>query len=232
LTSLTQDQSIHPPSLSRKQAASREKTLLVAFLLSVWAPLTTGMAVLMSHSTTQVADFIRRTVELVALFISWQVFRYIEGGKSSRHLGEEVRGKAEKVASLSVAAALGCSGLVMLGVALARLSSFQPGGNVLLGLAIACLGLITNAWFWQRYRRMTREHYNPVIASQVSLYRAKAIVDLCVILALSSVAISPAHPVTRYIDLLGSVTVAFYLLWSSLRSFRSLQPPPSRYSTP
>ena len=213
------------PGLSKEQAASREKTLLVAFLLSVWAPLTTGLAVLMSHSTTQVADFIRRSVELVTLFISWQVFRRVEGGRSSAQYEPAAKAKLEKIASLSVAATMAISGLVMLGLALSRIASFQPGGNVSLGLVIAILGLVTNFWFWGRYRRMTREHYNPVIASQVSLYRAKASVDLCVILALSSVAISPHHPLTRYIDLLGSIAVALYLLWSSLRSFRAARIP-------
>ena len=221
MASISQDLPIPKPSLSREQAASREKTLLVAFLLSVWAPLATGLAVLMSHSTTQVADFIRRTVELVALFVSWQVFRYLEGGHKPRLLESVAKARIEKIASLSVAAALGCSGLVMLALSLSRLSSFQPGGNVILGLTIAVLGLITNAWFWQRYRRMTHEHFNPVIASQVSLYRAKAFVDLTVILALASVAISPAHLLTRYIDLLGSLAVALYLLWSSRRAFHS-----------
>ena len=46
--------------LSAKQVAARERTLLIALLLSMWAPLATGYAVLMSHSTTQLADFIRR----------------------------------------------------------------------------------------------------------------------------------------------------------------------------
>ncbi|KAF0194193.1 MAG: hypothetical protein FD169_1988 [Bacillota bacterium] len=54
--------------LSAAQVASRERTLLIALLLGMWAPLATGYAVLLSHSTTQVADFIRRTVDLVALF--------------------------------------------------------------------------------------------------------------------------------------------------------------------
>ncbi|MFO7625266.1 MAG: hypothetical protein R6V73_13025 [Anaerolineales bacterium] len=72
---------------------------------------------------------------------------------------------------------------------------------------------------------MTREHFNPVIASQVSLYRAKAFVDLTVILALSSVAISPTHPLTRYIDLFGSLAVALYLLWSSRRTWRRSNQP-------
>jgi divalent metal cation (Fe/Co/Zn/Cd) transporter len=204
-------------ALTREQAASREKTLLAALLLSLWAPFTTGAAVLMSQSTTQVADFIRRTVELVALFVSWQVFRRIQRSPTLP-LAEKAR--IERFAALSVAAAMGISGLVMLGLAASRFSSFTPGGNVTLGLVIAVLGLIVNGWFWRRYTRMTREHYNPVIASQRSLYRAKAFVDLCVIAGLSAVAVAPMHPATRAVDLLGSVAVAFYLLWSSYRTYR------------
>jgi len=61
--------------LSKKQAASREKTLLTALLLSIPGPLVVGLAAVSSHSTTQLADFIRRSVELVALLLSWWVFR-------------------------------------------------------------------------------------------------------------------------------------------------------------
>ena len=203
--------------LSKEQAASREKTLLAAFLLSAWAPLTTGIAVVMSHSTTQVADFIRRTAELTALFVSWQVFRYLA---RNNKLGASSKARIERIAGLSVAAALGCSGIVMFGLALSRISTFEPGGNVYLGLTIAILGLITNLWFWQRYNLLTREHFSPVIETQVQLYRAKAFVDICVITALSAVAIHPTHFITRSIDILGSIMVALYLLWSSLRTYR------------
>jgi divalent metal cation (Fe/Co/Zn/Cd) transporter len=203
--------------LSRKQAASRERTLLAAVLLSMWAPLTTGIAVLLSHSTTQVADFVRRSVELVALIVAWQLFRHLQ-----RHteLGHAERARLERTAALTVAVALCCSGAVMLLLAAMRLDGFQPGGNVYPGLVIAVLGLITNSWFWRRYARMTREHYDAVIDSQRHLYRAKALVDLCVGIALASVAISPGHIVTRYVDLLGSLTVAVYLIWSGWRSAR------------
>lgn len=36
--------------------------------------------------------------------------------------------------------------------------------------------------------------------------------------ALTAVAIAPAHPVTHYVDLLGSVVVVIYLLCSGLRA--------------
>jgi divalent metal cation (Fe/Co/Zn/Cd) transporter len=113
---------------------------------------------------------------------------------------------------------MACSGLVLLVVALSRLSVFEPGGSVTLGLTIAVLGLLTNAWFWRRSAALTREQYSVVIAAQQQLYRAKASVDLCVVAALAAVAIAPAHPLTRYVDLLGSGIVAVYLLWSGVRT--------------
>ena len=201
-------------TLSEEQAGSREKTLLIALLLSAPGPLVTGLAVLTSHSTTQLADFIRRTVELMALFISWWVFRQIHRNPD---LGEADQIKLERAAGLSVAGAMVCSGIVMLIVAVSRFSAYEPGGNVTFGLTIAVLGLLTNTFFWSRYTSLTREQYNSVIATQRDLYRAKAFVDFCVVAALAAVAIAPSHPATHYVDVLGSVIVSIYLLWSGLR---------------
>ncbi|KPL81654.1 cation transporter [Levilinea saccharolytica] len=205
-------------ALSKDQAASREKTLLTALLLSAPGPLFTGYAMLTSHSTTQLADFIRRGVELVALFLSWWVFRQLQRSAAQ---SEADRARLERTAGFSVAGAMICSGLVMLGVAVSRLSIFEPGGKVIFGLVIAFLGLLANTWFWRRYTVLTREQYSAVIAAQMGLYRAKASVDLCVVAALAAVALAPSHPATRYVDILGSVMVAGYLLWSGLRMARA-----------
>jgi len=204
--------------LSKEQSSSRAKMLLIALLLSAPGPLVTGIALISSHSTTQLADFIRRGVELVAIFISWWVFRQLQ---RNAELGKVDQIRLERAAGLSTAGAMACSGVVLLVVALSRLSVFEPGGNVTMGLTIAVLGLVTNGWFWWRYTVLTREQYSAVIAAQQQLYRAKVLVDLCVVTALAFVAIAPAHPVTRYVDLLGSVMVAVYLLWSGLRMAQS-----------
>lgn len=201
--------------LTREQAAAREKTLVASLLLSMWGPLTTGAAVLLSHSTTQLADFIRRSVELAALFVSWNVFRYLS---RNTELSPKMKAKMEKTAGTSVAVALCCSGTVMILLAIYRFPTFEPGGNVYPGLIIAVLGLITNSWFWRRYLRFTREKYSTIMDAQSKLYRAKACVDSCVIVALAAVAFYPAHPVTRYIDILGSVVLAGYLLWSGIQT--------------
>jgi len=44
---------------------------------------------------------------------------------------------------------------------------------------------------------------------------------LSVFAALAAVAIAPAHPATRYVDILGSISIAGYLLWSGLRMMQS-----------
>ncbi len=203
--------------LSKKQAASRERTLRTALLLSAPGPLVTGFATISTHSTTQLADFLRRTVDLVALFLSWWVFRELQRNPT---LDEREQYRLERTTELSVAGAMACSGVAMLVVAVSRLSAFEPGGRVIPGLAIATLGLIVNGAFWWRYTLLTREQYSAVIAAQQKLYRAKASVDLCVVAALATVSVAPSDAVTRYVDILGSVVVAVYLLLSSLRTVR------------
>ncbi len=204
--------------LSKEQVASRKKTLLTALLLSAPGPLVTGLAAISSHSTTQLADFIRRSVELVALFLSWWVFCEIQRKAT---LSQAEQSRLERTAGLGVAGAMICSGVAMLVVALSRVSTFEPGGQVTFGLIIAVLGLITNGWFWWRYTALTREQYDSVIAAQQKLYRAKACVDLCVVAALTAVAVASTHPATRYVDISGSAIVATYLLWSGLRMAQS-----------
>jgi len=202
-------------ALSKEQSSNREKTLGISLLLSAPGPLVTGIALISSHSTTQLADFLRRGVELVAIFISWWVFRRLHQNGAVDGVQQA---RLERTAGLSTAGAMAFSGVILLGVTVSRLSAFEPGGNVISGLVIAVLGLVTNGWFWRRYTILTREQYSAVIAAQQQLYRAKTTVDLCVTAALMAVAIAPNHPMTRYIDLLGSIMVAVYLLWSGLRA--------------
>ena len=192
----------------------RERTLLVALLLSAWAPFVTGWAVVLSQSTTQVADFVRRTVELVAIAVAWAVFRRLR----RRDPAPADAARLERIAAWTVAAALAASGGITLLLASRRIDDFAPGGDVRLGLGVAVLGLLTNGWFWRRYAGFARERPGRLMDGQRTLYRAKVAVDACVIAALTSVAVAPGQPVTRWVDLAGSFAVALYLLWSAGRA--------------
>ncbi len=202
---------------SEDKRSKSERTLLTALLLSAPGPVVTGISIILSCSTTQIADFLRRSTELVAIFVSWWIYRKLQ---RNNELDGAEQGRLERLAKLCVGGAMGCSGVVMLTIAAFRLPSYEPYGNVIMGLVIAVLGLLTNTWFWFRYRALTREHFNVVIAAQQKLYRAKSCVDFCVVTALTAIAIAPVHPVTRYVDILGSVIVACYLLWNGLSMIR------------
>lgn len=197
---------------------ARERTLLVALLLSLWAPFATALAVALSDSTTQVADFVRRSAELVAVAVSWAIVRRL---RRRGDLDAAQQAGLERAASRAVAAALAVSAAVMLLLAAGRLPAFEPGGDVRLGLAIAVLGLAVNGAFWRRFTRFARKRPGALIDAQRRLYRAKVAVDACVIAALATVLWAPGHPVTRWVDLGGSVAVALYLAWSAWRTLRT-----------
>lgn len=201
--------------LSEDQRRRRLRTLRLALFLSAWAPLATGVAVAMSHSTTQLADFVRRTVELLAIGTSYAAFARVGPGQP-----EERSARWERWAGRTVVATLATSGLLVAALAASRSGGFRPGGDVRVGLAVAAAGLLTNGWFWRRYARFEGDLPSAVIGGQRALYRAKTVVDASVLVALAAVALAPGSPATRWIDLGGSWLVAVYLGWSAARAAR------------
>jgi divalent metal cation (Fe/Co/Zn/Cd) transporter len=191
----------------------RGRTLAWSLALSAWAPPTTAIAVALSRSTTQLADFVRRTVELVAVAVAYLAYRRATAGDVT----PEARARWERRARTATRIALVTSGLAVLAVAAGRGGGFRPGGTVAVGLAVAALGLLVNGGFWRRYARFERSAPSPVIASQRVLYRAKCLVDGAVLLSLTTVALAPGRPVARWADLAGSLVVGGYLLWSARR---------------
>lgn len=192
-----------------------ERTLLTSVILSSPGSIVVGIGLFLGRSSTQIADFIRRTAELVAIIVSWLVFRHLHksGEPDAVH-----KDKLERIANLFVGAAMCMSGTAMIIIAL--FSAETEKGNVIPGLVIAVLGVTTNSWFWFRYRKLNRDSPDAILAVQSRLYRAKALVDACVTAALAFVAIAPHSPAARYVDLGGSLIVAAYLVMNGIITLR------------
>lgn len=205
-------------NLERSETQKREKTLLSSLLLSAPGPLVTGIPAMTSLSATQLADFIRRTAELVALAISWWVYRRIH---QDSQIETRKALKLEKFSHYVVALAMLCSGLAMMIIGCLRISEPRVSGNVMLGLVIAGLGLVTNGYFWQRYRYLNQKDHHIVMASQQRLYRAKTMVDGAVATSLLGVTFFPRHPLTPYVDALGCIVVGLYLLFNAYKQFQT-----------
>lgn len=188
-----------------------KKTLLSAMLLSSPGPLVTFIAVLSSTSATQIADCIRRTSELVALVAAFIIYSITKGEKNE---------KLERRANLIVAFAMVLSSIALIIVGIFNFINYEASGSVIMGLVIAILGLLVNAFFWARYTKLHKEENNGVIKSQITLYRAKTLVDSVVSIALLCVAIVPESELARYVDSFGSIFVSIYLFYTAIRTFK------------
>lgn len=198
--------------MNSKQS-SGSRTLLWSVIMSSPGPIVVGLGLLVGRSATQVADFVRRSAELMAIIVSFIVYRMTtENGLTDM----QKKALLERRTNLFVGAAMCLGGAMMF--LLALLPSKGESGNVIPGLCIAVMGVIANAIFWRRYRRLGLEGGNSILLVQSRLYRAKTLVDGCVTLALASVALFPQAGFSLLLDKAGSAVVALYLLYTGVRT--------------
>jgi len=78
--------------------------------------------------------------------------------------------------------------------------------------------VVANSIFWVKYTKLNRAEPNAILAVQARLYRAKTLVDACVTTALLSVVIAPASQLSIWLDFIGSIIVAVYLIWCGMKT--------------
>ena len=196
-----------------KNVKSGYRTLLMSVLLSSPGPLVLGLGLTVGRSSTQLADFARRTAELLALITAFAVY----GVTIRRENMDTVKKRElERKGNLFSGTIMCLSGLIML--LLAIFGGSEDKGNVLPALIIAFLGVVTNVFFWRKYTVLHRTGGNSILGVQARLYGAKSAVDICVTLALVAVLTFPGTKLSFYIDSAGSVFVSLYMLRCGLRT--------------
>lgn len=197
--------------MSNEKSGSR--TLLMSVLMSSPGPLVVGLGLLAGRSSTQIADFVRRSSELLAILMAFAVYRITTRDGAC----DEVRKvKLERISNAFVGAMMCIGGSFM--IALTFLSDSSDKGNVIPGLSIALMGVIANTIFWRKYTRLNKAEPNAILAVQARLYRAKSLVDSCVTVALLSVAMLPGSRISQWLDFIGSLIVAAYLVRCGIKT--------------
>lgn len=190
---------------------SGSRTLLMSVLMSAPGPLVVGLGLLAGRSSTQMADFFRRSSELLAIIMAFATYRMTAASPDASR-----KARIERLSNLFVGAMMCLGGAFM--IVLTCMGGDADKGNVIPGLTIAVLGVIANTIFWRRYARLNRAEPNAILAVQSRLYRAKSLVDMCVTVALMAVAIAPNAPESAWLDFIGSLIVATYLLWCGVKT--------------
>ena len=197
--------------MSEKKSGA--KTLLMSVIMSSPGPLVVGLGLLSGRSSTQIADFVRRSAELLAIIMSFVIYKLTIKGDVC---DENKKKKLEKGSNIFVGAMMCVGGALM--VLLTLMSDNEDKGNVIPGLAIAVMGVIANSLFWRKYTMLNKAEPNAILMVQARLYRAKTLVDSCVTIALLSVLIAPETAVSYWLDFSGSLIVAVYLIWCGVRT--------------
>ena len=187
-----------------------KNTLLMSVIMSSPGPIVIGLGLMVGQSSTQLADFVRRSIELVAIILSFVVFCLT----SKENYDDNKRRRLEKNNNLFVSCSMIISGIIMILIAL--LFPSEDKGNVIPGLVIAGLGVTANSIFWIRYKILGNKSLNTILITQSKLYRAKTFVDASVVLALFVVLVSQDKNVSFYFDLVGTICVSLYLVYTGI----------------
>lgn len=188
--------------------------MLMSVIMSAPGPLIVGAGLIAGKSTTQLADFIRRSAELMAIIVSFITYELTGKKEWSR----EKRLLNEKRSNAFVGLAMLLSGVIMLCITL--FSKSKETGNVIPGLAVALLGVAANTIFWQKYKILGRKQNNSILLVQSRLYRAKSLVDLCVTTALTAVLLFPGTSLAVNLDKVGSAVVSLYLVCCAAKTLK------------
>ena len=199
--------------MSNKKSGNR--TLLWSVIMSSPGPLVVGLGLMAGRSSTQIADFVRRSSELLAIIMAFVTYKITTKDGQEDLVKKQ---KIERFSNLFVGAMMCLGGSIMLILAFA--AENEDKGNVIPGLSIAVMGVIANTIFWRKYTKLNKAEPNPILAVQARLYRAKSLVDGCVTIALLAVAIAPESVFSYYLDMIGSVIVAGYLIFCGVQTIR------------
>lgn len=197
------------------ESKSGAKTLIWSIIMSSPGPLVVGLSLLAGRSATQIADFLRRSAEFLAIVMSGVTFMLISKDKEK---DEDRRKRLESRSSLFVGAMMCLAGVVM--AVLAIFVDHEDKGNVIPSLVIAVLSAGGNSIFWQRYTHLKKAKQNVIFATQARLYRAKTLIDSGVIIALTSVIVVPDTLFSTILDIGGSVAIAAYLIYSGIYTIK------------
>ena len=102
---------------------SGAKTLFMSVLMSAPGPLVIGISLLSGKSTTQIADFVRRSSELLAIILSYIVFK-----KTMNENDDSKKKQLERKSNIFVGSMMCVGGFLM--ILLTLFSQSTDKGNV------------------------------------------------------------------------------------------------------
>jgi ferrous-iron efflux pump FieF len=201
--------------------SGKESSTRTAVIVGAVDVLVCLAAVLAAQSAVLLADFLKTTLEFVAVLMAWFAMRRLaRGGGGTYEYGV---GKLENLSSLFVAVLMILVFLVISANAVRGLMSPSHVGGI--GVAISLVAQVVygaiNAWLWRRCRRAARDEDSPLMAAQAKLFFTKLFGNVFILASLSASLALADRAWSVYIDPVASLVIAASILVSAIGVFSS-----------
>lgn len=203
------------------QTDSKESATRTAVIVGATDSVVCLATVLAADSTLLLADFLKTTLELVAVVLAWLALRRLSRGGEQHH--DYGLGKLENLSSLAIAVLMGGVFIVIGVEAVKGLIEPAPvsGIGVTLTLVTEVLYGGANAWLWWRSRAAARAEASPLMAAQAKLFLSKLGGNVFIWVSLVlSLSLTQA-PWSVYIDPIASLVIATGILVAAIGVFSS-----------
>lgn len=200
---------------------SKERALRGLFFAGLVDVILTTTALLLSNSSVLLADFLKTTIELIAITLSWVAIRRINRGGGKTY--EYGLGKLENISSLGVALVMLLSFLIITANSIRNI--LVPGHIEGVGLWVSIVAQIIylgiNGSLYFKNRRLLKLSPSPLMDSQTRLFLTRFVGNAFILLSLGLSMAFSAHKWSSYIDPTASLIIAFSILSATLGIFSS-----------
>lgn len=174
-----------------------------------------------SQSTIILADFLKTTLEFVAVLLSFLALRRIRRGADHRY--QYGVGKLENLSGLFISAIMVLCVVIVLYSASRSIhhEASIAGVGVWISMVAQAVYLLINGALSWRSQNVNRAHPSPVMASQARLFMTRALGNLFILLSLLLCLALRDFAWSHYIDPGCSVILALFMLFTASGIFRS-----------
>lgn len=202
-------------------SSGKESSTRTAVIAGAVDTLITLAALLAAQSSVLLADFLKTSLEFVAVLLAWMAMRRLARGGGDAY--EYGIGKLENLSSLFVAALMTLVFLVITVNAVRGLISPSHVGGI--GVAISLVAQVIfgsiNGWLWRRCRLSAQSEESPLMESQAKLFFTKLFGNVFIFLSLSLSLALADQAWSVYIDPIASLVIAGSILVSAVGVFSS-----------
>lgn len=200
---------------------AKENALRLSFYAGLFDVIVTVTAFALSNSSVLLADFLKTTIEFIAVMLSLIAMRRIR--RSDAHKFQYGLGKLENISSIVVALSMLLSFLIITGTAFGNI--IHPGHISGCGLWISMgsqmLYFVINGLLCLKNYRASIMTASPIMASQTRLFLTRFIGNLFILLSLIlSMSLNQFHW-SVYIDPVSSLIIAAAILLSIIGIFKN-----------